>query len=689
MSFETFRRAVGKQIERLQKHDMYRVDVERDTVWEAYLAAFPDGTNPIYRERSVHDCSTCRGFIKNIGNAVAIIDGKMESVWDFEFDDDSEGYATVRAALSALVHGAKITDKFLHFESRVGADKTFEDLLATAQRKGMGLAKDAPTTKEWTHFFANLKPQFVAQNADIPALLAKPRDAHQVLGRGLRELTLTAFDEVLDLMADGSLYRGDEFKAAVVAFRKLKVQFDKIEGEREQDIFVWEQVPKIGSLALFRNSAIGTLLVDLSKGDDLETAAKAFESKVAPQNYKRTKALVTPKMIAAAKQEVEALGLTSALQRRYAVLSDITINDILFADRAAKKTITGDVFDDLAESVTKIDTKALERIEEVPIERFLSDVLPRAQSIEVLLENRHAGNLVSLIAPQDPTAGQLFKWDNNFSWAYNGNVTDAIKERVKAAGGAVDGDLCCRLAWDYSDDLDFHMIEPNGYRIFFSNRRRRSFNGGVLDLDANGADGIQSAPAENIVYADRNGMMEGEYRLVVNNYNRRSDGAGFEVEIEFDGQRHNFVYEKAMRRGEYVDVATVHYSKRDGFKVVGAFKSTQASRTMWGLQTQQWHRAKVVMLSPNYWEDAKAVGNKHYMFMLDGCVNDEPPRGFFNEFLRESLTPHRKVLDLLGGKLRVEDDPNQLSGLGFSSTQRNSVVLRVKGATTRTIRVMV
>ena len=56
----------------------------------------------------------------------------------------------------------------------------------------------------------------------------------------------------------------------------------------------------------------------------------------------------------------------------------------------------------------------------------------------MLLETKHASNLVSLIAPVDPTSGRLLKWDNNFSWTYNGDMADSIKERVKAAGGAVE-----------------------------------------------------------------------------------------------------------------------------------------------------------------------------------------------------------------------------------------------------------
>ena len=82
------------------------------------------------------------------------------------------------------------------------------------------------------------------------------------------------------------------------------------------------------------------------------------------------------------------------------------------------------------------------------------------------------------------------------------------------------------------------------------------------------------------------------------------------------------------------------------------------------------------MLSPNYW-DGQAIGNKHYFFMLDGCRNPDPVRGFYNEFLSDELRPHRKVFEVLSASMKCTPTKDQLSGLGFSSTQRNDVHCKV------------
>jgi hypothetical protein len=45
------------------------------------------------------------------------------------------------------------------------------------------------------------------------------------------------------------------------------------------------------------------------------------------------------------------------------------------------------------------------------------------------------------------------------------------------------------------------------------------------------------------------------------------------------------------------------------------------------------------------------------------------------------------VFEILGSKLRIEHTKDQLSGLGFSETQRNSILCRVTSSFQRVIRI--
>jgi len=69
----------------------------------------------------------------------------------------------------------------------------------------------------------------------------------------------------------------------------------------------------------------------------LDEAVKSFETKVAPTNYKRTSSLITKSMIQNAEKMVLSLGVEESLSRRHSVMEDITINNVLFADRSTKK----------------------------------------------------------------------------------------------------------------------------------------------------------------------------------------------------------------------------------------------------------------------------------------------------------------------------------------------------------------
>ncbi len=150
------------------------------------------------------------------------------------------------------------------------------------------------------------------------------------------------------------------------------------------------------------------------------------------------------------------------------------------------------------------------------------------------------------------------------------------------------------------------------------------------------------------------------------------------------GTVHSFSYGKPVTGT--IEVAQLKVSDK-GVELVPILPSSQATRELWGLQTQQFHPVTSMMLSPNFWED-NSIGNKHFIFSLDKCKNDGTARGFYNEFLKSELEVHRKTLELVGSKMRTENSDDQISGLGFSSTQRNSLIVKVTGSFTRTIKIL-
>lgn len=667
MDFSKFNKAVKIQYGRLSSSgELFVVGADKDELYQLYLSSFPEGSNPIYKERTEHDCTCCKQFIRNTGLVVGFIGGKLESIWDLTVPEPA--YQAVANAMAKFVRSKSIVDLFRRDIKKIGNDTTH-------QHTETGVIT-------WNHFAYELPKQFVMPKDAIPEFLGLKRTNKELLERACKEITLESCEAVLDLISQNSVYRGAEHLNTVKLAVKTIKEFKKIKGDTQE--WLWKKSAELGEASRFKNSVIGALLVDLSEGVDLDVAVKSFELKVAPANYKRPTALITQGMITKAQEKIAELGLEAALHRRYAVTEDLTVNNVLFADRSAKKVMAG-VFDDLKSQV-KDKAPELGKVQEMTIQDFLDHVLPNATGLELMLENKHTANLMSIVAPVDKEAGNILKWSNNFSWTYNGEVADSIKEKVKAAGGSVEGDLCCRLAWEYKDDLDFHMIEPTGYRIYFGNRRQKSRNGGELDVDANGADGLKEHPVENIFYQTNSRMSEGDYWLIVNNYNRRSDGVGFEVEIEFDGATHNFVYDKVIKSGEYVDVATINYSKKNGFTIKKSLPSTTTSKEVWGINTNKWIKVDLLLNSPNHWDD-QTTGNKHWFFILEGCKNPDDARGFYNEFLKDSLTEHRKVFEVLGSKLKAPYSENQLSGVGFSSTIANSVLCKVSGTFNRVIKI--
>lgn len=678
MNFSEFKKIFQKNFEEMTKDAdyLYEIEIDKDEFWNLYLDSYPAGTNEIYRQRREFDCSCCRHFIKSIGNAVVIKNNKVRTMWDFRTGDTT--FQPVIDALNAYLLTKSVTNLYVSKFKHVGTAKNFENL-------GDG------NVTEWEHFSLDLPQKFVdTTGRSIGDIQGQFRDTRNVFKRSLDEISEDAVMTILELIASNSLYKGEEWKTVLEKFLEYKRLYDRTP-DNEKDNFAWENSSKAGVvIGRIRNHSIGTLLVDISNDVDLDTAVKKYEVIVAPANYKRPKAIFTKKMLEDAKKTIEELGYMDSLARRYATLDDITVNNILFSNKDAAKRISGaSVFDEMMNEVTS-SPKKFSKVEEVPVDKFVSDILPTASGLEVYFENKHASNMVSLIAPKNSDAKTMFKWDNGFSWAYTGNMTDSdVKQNVKSAGGAVDGVLRFSIQWNDEDynpnDFDAHCVEPNGHEIYYGDKVNR-YTGGNLDVDI--INPMRARPAvENITWPVKSKMSVGKYRFYVNCYNNRGGRSGFKAEIEFDGQIYSFNYNKELRHKENVQVAEVTLDANGNFTIKELLPSNVSSRDVWGVKTNQFIPVSVVMYSPNYWDEQQGIGNKHYFFMLKDCINPEKPNGFYNEFLKQELVQHKRVFEALGGKMAVEDVDDQLSGVGFSSTLRNDLVVKVKGATERIIKI--
>lgn len=656
MKFLTLKQAVHAQFTKiLATGNVFTTDTQKALLKTTYLGSFPEGTNPMFRERTEHDCNCCNDFIRAAGNAVAYIDGKLVTIWDVEIGGH---YQVVADAMAAYVRSKAINGIFLYFQENVGADKTpdnYSDII-------------------WDHFFMKLPKQFVKPMDKIATLKGDALTNYTVFKRSVNEITKDSVSQVIDLIDSKSIYKGDEYLARVGLLRNIQELHDKAPNK---ELFYWENSLKLGKTSSFRSGPIGELLKDLSSGTDLEAAVGAYEAMVAPENYKRSSAVITQAMINRAQTTVVELNREESLPRRHAVTEDITINDVIFADRKVKVAIGG------ALSALKPNAKKEFKVDgakDIGIEEFLSTVVPKIDSMELLVTGEHQANFMSLVAPVNADALPITKWDNNFSWSYHGEIADSsMRTNVKAKGGNVDGVLRFSIQWNtpdrpYGHDLDAHCSAA-GEHIYFSNKRG-SNNSGTLDVDIQCPKGVA---VENIIYTDLSLMPDADYKFSVHNYSSTTNSNGFTSEIEFEGKTLCFDHTATQHGGKTVPVATI--AKRNGkFTLKSGKPVSESSVEVYGIQSKEFHKVNLLMNSPNYWDCVEnPKGNKHWFFILDNCINEEPVRGFYNEFLLDDLQPHRKVFEMLGSQLKVPFTENQLSGLGFSQSQSNTVVVKVRG----------
>jgi hypothetical protein len=255
--------------------------------------------------------------------------------------------------------------------------------------------------------------------------------------------------------------------------------------------------------------------------------------------------------------------------------------------------------------------------------------------MELFLKGEHLGNLVSLTAPVHPEPKQLFRWSNDFAWSYGGNVADSIKERVKKAGGKVEGNppglavvvqlrrprpahpraggAGVRAPTAWRPDLLPQQARLDRRRPRRRHERRRRHTrepvenvrlAGKMPVGRLQGAGEQLLPRETSARRLRRRGRERRQALAL----QLQQGRG----ATRAGHPRRTLHVKDGRI-ESVEIGDPAITARTSARRSGASRRSSTSRS------------NAVTLSPNYWGD-NAVGNKHTFFVLDGARATSHPR---------------------------------------------------------------
>ncbi|MBQ7927582.1 MAG: hypothetical protein IJ287_02380 [Methanobrevibacter sp.] len=648
---------------------LFTIDCDDGEVWNLYLESFPDSIKGIYHEKPWHDCQRCLTWFRTMANVV-MIDDDYEIRTLFGFKTIPE-YQDVFNTLDEFLKTKSVENIFLHDSYSVGVFRSF------AEYDG--------EFDENHHFYLDLPDKFYAETDELPSMLGDAATQRKLLEDTLNAISIEAVDTVLELVYSNNLYRSNQWKDTLEELKDVLGEFNALDSKCDLNNWLWKKsalLPR--NIVHIKNTSMGTMLLNIAGGMSLDEAVLSYEKITDPTRYQRPKAVYSPEMLEDAERKVTQLGYIDSLPRRFARLEDISINNVLFANRNVRSVLAGGIFEELKRNASR-KVHDFRSVSEISLDDFIANVLPNAQEISLYVDLKFKNNFVSLISPLNSHAPSMFHWDNPYSWTYENNITDSImKDLVKKMGGDVDVDLRFSIQWNDGikwdkNDLDAHSTEPNGHEIYFNDMKSRK-TGGWLDVDIINPEEGKIA-VENIQYKNKSRMIEGEYVFRVHQYNYRGGDEGFKAEVEFDGKIYSFDYPHKLSQNEFVEVAKVEF-KNGKFTLTDLLSDIThyTDCNHWNVPLGEFVPVSLICYSPNYW-NGNEFGNKHIFFMLKDCINDTNPSGWFNEYLKNELHPHRKVMEAMSSKIRVEDTENQLSGIGFSLGKLGERKITVKVTT--------
>lgn len=295
LNFKLFADPVESQFNKMASSRdwiLLRVNIDLDQLWQVYQNAYPEEINNIFRQRKYYDGNYDRYFIKRLGSVIGYNTKtqEIETVWNVEVPEYYQTVANVmKDYVLSFIEKGKVESYFLTTE-RVAGHLSNTD--------------NYDPTIIWDHFYAKIPSQYLVDKKDIGTVLGDQNTNYTLAKSSIDLISLDSLETILELIDQNSLYRGEEFESLVKSYLDFRKSLTNL-SPTLVDMKCFELGIKKGGVARFKNTVIGTLATDLSEGVELDKAVASFESKVAPTNYKRTTALITPKMIKQAQETLE------------------------------------------------------------------------------------------------------------------------------------------------------------------------------------------------------------------------------------------------------------------------------------------------------------------------------------------------------------------------------------------------
>lgn len=358
----------------------YTTTHKKAALFDIFLNALPA------EARQHYNCSTCRSFVYEYGDLVAISE---------------------TGALYSALWCEGSTPKF--FKEAVKALRQYVELqkvagLFTSSKTTLG----TPVTEEWYHMSVEFPYTFRYRST------VTQQDFKMLIG-ALCDYSMNAVEVALKMVRSESLYRGNVISNQLEWFHTVLTKWNAPHvSYTYRNNLVWKMLAEVSpSYCHIKNGMLGSLLDDISAGMNIDIIKSRFNAKMDPTQYQRPQAAPEVGNIKELMKYIEENNFDNSFARRFATIDDLKSIWKPEAEVVSSHINTASsILDSMIKSKsTPLFDSAIYTKKTMGWVKFRDTILPMAKRITL----NPMGLLMAtstFLTANDPDSKPIFKWDS-------------------------------------------------------------------------------------------------------------------------------------------------------------------------------------------------------------------------------------------------------------------------------------